>query len=459
MVKTFHYDDNIQLTKHFNCQQFRCKCKTKHDFLVDTDLVNYLEKLYIALNASYARISSGFRCPDHDRAVGGKGTGKHTQGYAADITFANQNGDIINTKWVSCVAQDLGFRGIANINKEYTYIHLDMRPTGKWYGNEITGNNTVTDDFYKYYGISREEEPKMQLNGIDISACQQKIDWNKVTAQFVMIRAGFGRYLKQKDEMFETHYKNAKAKGIPVGAYWYSYAMDEEQAKQEAQVCIEVLKGKQFEYPIFYDMEVRKQFDLGRDKVDKIANAFCRALEAAGYWCGIYGGVELFQNLLYPETTKRFSLWYAGYCKTPLYKGDIGIWQYNVAGEIPANNPLGIDSVPGVTGKCDMDYGYVDYPSKIKAKGLNGFGPTPEPVPTPEPEPEPEPEKVIKMGDKGEDVKWMQTELAKAGALRKNEIDGSFGRITRGAVLEYQLEKGLPLTGICDEAMQNLLKQ
>lgn len=405
MVKKYAYSDAIQLTTHFNSSEFRCKPDSKHDakhdYYIEESLVTNLEALFtmvpklFGIKVSKIILTSGYRCATHDIAVGGSGSGPHTGGYAADFIVYDDAGKPISSKLICCAAQEIGFRGIANITKEYTCTHCDMKDrrtssgqSYNWYGNEIHGNGTVTDDFWKYYNIPKKEELEMQLNGIDISACQPKIDWDKVKAQFVIIRAGFGRYLTQKDEMFETHYKNAKAKGIPVGAYWYSYAVNEEQAKQEAQVCIEILKGKQFEYPIFYDIEERKQFDLGRDKVDKIANTFCRALEAAGYWCGIYGGVELFQNLLYPETTKRFSLWYAGYCKTPLYKGDIGIWQYNVAGDIPQNNPCDIDSVPGVTGKCDMDYGYVDYPSKIKAKGLNGFGPAPEPTPTPDPVPE-----------------------------------------------------------------------
>ena len=61
--------------------------------------------------------------------------------------------------------------------------------------------------------------------GIDISYCQKTVDWSRVDAEFVIARAGYGRYTTQKDTMFESHYKGAKGREIPIGAYWYSYAM------------------------------------------------------------------------------------------------------------------------------------------------------------------------------------------------------------------------------------------
>ena len=74
--------------------------------------------------------------------------------------------------------------------------------------------------------------------------------------EFAILRAGFGRLEKQKDEKFEQNYENAKAAGIPVGAYWYSYAMDEDEARLEADVFLKVIKGKQFE--ILFPSVLRK---------------------------------------------------------------------------------------------------------------------------------------------------------------------------------------------------------
>lgn len=101
------------------------------------------------------------------------------------------------------------------------------------------------------------------FKGIDVSQYQQNIDFKKVKASgvdFVIIRAGYGKYANQKDPYFERHYKAAKAAGLKVGAYWYSYAASVEDAKAEAQTCINAIKGKTFEYPIYFDLEERSQF-------------------------------------------------------------------------------------------------------------------------------------------------------------------------------------------------------
>ena len=156
MLRTFNYNENVRLSEHFNSIEFRCKCGKVHNYTVDTNLIDKLERLYSALNASKGIISSGYRCTTHDRAVGGNGYGQHTKGTACDIIFYDKDNKPISSKIVSCKAQDLGFGGIANINTAYTYTHLDVRSGYKYYGNEIYGTNTVTNNFYTYYGISKD---------------------------------------------------------------------------------------------------------------------------------------------------------------------------------------------------------------------------------------------------------------------------------------------------------------
>lgn len=198
--------------------------------------------------------------------------------------------------------------------------------------------------------------------GIDISYCQPNVDWNKLDVDFVIARAGYGRYVSQKDKMWDSHYKNAKAKGIPIGAYWYSYAMTEAEARLEAKACITILKGTKLEYPVYYDMEESKQYALGRDKVSAIMKAFCTEMEKAGYWVGFYCNSNWYKNVINDECKKRFVCWIAHWnASKPSISGDYGLWQYKVGTQ------------PGVAGDCDLDYGYVDYPSKIKAAGKNGW--------------------------------------------------------------------------------------
>lgn len=94
----YTYTDEAQLSAHFNVREFRCKCGRSHDIELNPDLILKLEKLYRALGCTKIIITSGYRCSDHDKAVGGNGYGQHTKGNAADIICYDQDGEIINTK-------------------------------------------------------------------------------------------------------------------------------------------------------------------------------------------------------------------------------------------------------------------------------------------------------------------------------------------------------------------------
>lgn len=158
MIKIYKSTDKTQLTKHFNVQEFCCKCNGNHDTKIDTVLAEKLEQLHIALNCSKIIINSGYRCFAHDKNVGGTGAGQHVNGCAADIICYDQKGNKISSKKVCCVAQDLGFGGIANIDSTYTATHVDTRTSNFWKGDEVkTSAYSVTDDFYKYYGLSKSD--------------------------------------------------------------------------------------------------------------------------------------------------------------------------------------------------------------------------------------------------------------------------------------------------------------
>lgn len=146
MIKTYNYNDNAKLSEHFAASEFSCKCGRNHEFKVDDSLVSNLEKLFSKLDCSKIIVTSGYRCVQHDKNVGGSGFGQHVEGTAADICCYGQDGKPISSKLVCCAAQDIGFKGIANINTSYQYTHVDMRVNGKWYGDEVVNYNTVTDD-------------------------------------------------------------------------------------------------------------------------------------------------------------------------------------------------------------------------------------------------------------------------------------------------------------------------
>ena len=269
-----------------------------------------------------------------------------------------------------------------------------MRTSGKWYGDEVHGNGTVTEDFYKYFGIKKTTETTSILKGIDVSYCQNEVDWDAAKASglvdFAIFQAGSGREYDQVDVQFERNYSECKRLGIPCGAYWFSYAMSADEAKREAQVFLQTIKGKLFEYPVYMDLELAKQFALGKAACSEMADAFLSTMEQAGYYAGLYCSTYYLDKYLSDSVKSRYTIWCAQYASKCTYQNPYGIWQYNVAGSTE-HDIIGQKSIPGIVGECDMDYCYTDYPSIIKAAGLNGFTKTTQPT-EPEPEPTPEPD-------------------------------------------------------------------
>ena len=395
MIKTYAYSDAIQLTPHFNSSEFRCKPDNKHDakhdYKIDSELVNGLEALFtkipelFGIKVSKICLTSGYRCPTHDVAVGGSGSGPHVDGYAADFIVYDEKGAPVSSKMVCCAAQEIGFRGISNITSAYIYTHCDTKDrknasgqSYRWYGNEVYGNGTVTSDFWAYYGLSpktnKSEAETVKLKGIDVSKWQGDIDFAKASAaiDFVVIRAGYGREESQIDVKWEKNYTGFKQQGTAVGAYWYCYADCAEAAKKEAKVCLQALKGKQFELPIFYDVleddhipilqkSAERKGTTVSALINEIVPAFCSILEQNGYYVGIYCNTNGYNNYLNDHNKQRYVQWVADWRGTCGYTGEKVMWQYSCKGK-----------VPGISGNVDKDYAYSDF-AVIKEKGFNGW--------------------------------------------------------------------------------------
>lgn len=169
MINTYKPTEGTSISSHFSISEFKCKCGGNHDTKVDSDLVSKLETLRTNLSCSKIVINSGYRCPTHDKNVGGSGSGPHCKGVAADIVCYDQNGNKISSKKVCCAAQDIGFNGIANIDKTYTATHVDV-DNRKWYGDEtITTAYSITNDFYSYYGVAKSNKTAKKTKTITLT--------------------------------------------------------------------------------------------------------------------------------------------------------------------------------------------------------------------------------------------------------------------------------------------------
>lgn len=188
----------------------------------------------------------------------------------------------------------------------------------------------------------------MIKKGVDVSKWQKVIDWQKVAKDGVavaIIRAGYGRESNQKDICFETNYSGAKAAGILLGSYHYSYAKSVEEAEREAAVCLEWLSGKNFDYPIYYDIEESSQASLGKNICTAMTRAFCEKIKAGGYRAGVYANKNFFTNYLNKADLAAYSLWIAHYGTSSDYSSSYDIHQYSSTG-----------SVSGISGNVDLNY-------------------------------------------------------------------------------------------------------
>lgn len=179
------------------------------------------------------------------------------------------------------------------------------------------------------------------MNGIDVSRWQGKIDWNKVAAngiKFAIIRGGTGK--NNKDIYFEENYKNAKAAGLKLGVYLYSYAGGVQDAKLEANFAKSLMNGKTFELGMYYDVEDPKILKKPVREINNIINTFMN--EMKGYDVGIYTSKSYAENWGLDKT--NYKIWIAQWGRTCTYKGKWVMWQYTSKG-----------SVPGISGRVDLD--------------------------------------------------------------------------------------------------------
>ena len=206
----------------------------------------------------------------------------------------------------------------------------------------------------------------MQKFGIDISKWQRGFDFDKAKKEgvkFVILR---GAYSTGKDSCFETFYKQCKAKGLPVGVYHYSIAKTVAEAKKEAEAMLDILSGKEFEYPIYLDIEDNVQKVLGKDLLTNIVTTYLDILEGAGYYVGIYSTYLFLRDYTHIDKLDKYEKWIAQWSDKCTSPKPYGMWQFG--GE---TNLIRGNKIAGVT--CDQDYCYKDYPTIIKNSGLNGF--------------------------------------------------------------------------------------
>lgn len=218
--------------------------------------------------------------------------------------------------------------------------------------------------------------------GIDISVWQgdlslEDFELIKEQVDFVIIRCGYTSYGKSKnkfkDRYFEQNYSFCKQLGIPVGTYYYSCATNKEEAMEEANFILELIKDKQFEYPIAIDTEDNhdindlnnsniSQYSIGKEQLTEIIKIICQTIESNNYYVSIYASTSWLRNQLNLTQLTEYDKWIAQWGESVSFEYPYGMWQYSSIGKIS-----------GIRGSVDLNYSYKNFPEIMKEIGLNGF--------------------------------------------------------------------------------------
>ena len=197
--------------------------------------------------------------------------------------------------------------------------------------------------------------------GIDVSKWNGEIDWDRVKnagVEFAIIRAGYRGSTTGglvEDSCFAANMRGAAASGMPVGVYFFTQAVNEVEAVEEASAVLQLIREYELDYPVFIDTEGAggngRADNLDADTRTLVCEAFCRTIANAGYRAGVYASRNWYNNNLHVDNLEQYCIWLAEYRHTPLYQGYYHMWQYTSKG-----------AVDGIAGNVDMNVSYLQIP-------------------------------------------------------------------------------------------------
>ena len=266
--------------------------------------------------------------------------------------------------------------GIVTVDMKSNEIMADTKPTWKLsddkliYTKSFNENQNYITEVKDIYGnitkvkISITQITKKVFNGIDVSVYQGTIDWTKVSGSgidFAMIRAGYRGYGDKgslvEDTMFAKNALGAKINKIDIGVYFYSQAINIEEAKEEAKFVVSLIKkyGIDVKYPIAIDTELSpmgtgRADNISKEKRTEVVKAFCETIKQLGYKPMIYANKYWLYDNLNVQQISQYDIWLAHYIESTDYKYQYMMWQYTNTGK-----------VDGITGNVDKNYCYKKY--------------------------------------------------------------------------------------------------
>lgn len=247
------------------------------------------------------------------------------------------------------------------------YIPARKIKAGQIFKNSYNPDNFVIEDgFMAYYN---EDGDKLSHVGVDLSYHNDKVDFEalaKSPVEFVMLRVGYRGYTEGglvTDERFKEYAKAANENNLKLGVYFFTQAINEEEAISEAEYVIKLIRDYDITYPVAFDTELvdddearTNKAELSQEELSNICIAFCERIREAGYYPMIYASENWIRRKLDPTMLSDYDFWAPQYLEKNDFLYDFTMWQYTESGD-----------APGVEGPCDLNISLVDY-AEIIAK-------------------------------------------------------------------------------------------
>ena len=197
--------------------------------------------------------------------------------------------------------------------------------------------------------------------GVDVSSHQQEIDWQAVAdagVEFAIVRVGYRGYSDGEifaDSMAMENLRGALDAGLDVGVYFFSQAVTEQEAREEAWFVLDTIDGLPIRYPVLFDWEgvaddVARTDGITGPEMTQFAQAFCEEVDRAGYTAGVYFNQSYGYNSFDLRALNRYEFWLAEYAEAQSFAYEVQLWQYDYQGR-----------VPGIETTVDLNLCYKDY--------------------------------------------------------------------------------------------------
>lgn len=254
--------------------------------------------------------------------------------------------------------KDKFYRKKANV--EYRYTGWQTIDGKRFFydknGTAVTGEQVIQGVKYTFNGDGSLNTGTVM--GIDISKHNGNIDWNAVKnsgVQYVILRCGYrgsASGVLVEDQKFKSNIQGATAAGLKVGIYFFSQAVNEVEAVEEASMTLSLIKNYRITYPVYIDVEGANGRADGISKAARtsVINAFCQTIRNSGYTPGLYANKNWLTEKINTGALGGCKIWLAQYVAAPTYAGRYEMWQYSSRG-----------SIAGIKGNVDLNVSYMGY--------------------------------------------------------------------------------------------------